>query len=249
MAIYQVFPNGMCRCLIQFSVALVIALIISTTMAKNFLAFAQTEYEAVGFEPLDLSEQHDSISVSNYSANTNAAPNYQQAIVETNSSNDNQNPFMNSEVQDMESAIASMNYRLKSNEDAHVYLDRQLSNIEMTQKTIVEFLQKIFDEELNEFESKLIDLEANLTTFIEKMGKVDAQDRNTEDNLPPFRLIAIDSWQSNWNAVLSFAGRMTMIEPGESRSGWRLIQINPMARTALFRNDLSNQEVSLEVNE
>ena len=64
---------------------------------------------------------------------------------------------------------------------------------------------------------------------------------------PPFELIAIDRWQRAWYAVLALNGHVTMVAPPDSRAGWELVSLEPMARKALFRNAASGTEHELQV--
>ena len=66
-------------------------------------------------------------------------------------------------------------------------------------------------------------------------------------DVPPFRLIAIDRWENEWNAVLELNGKVSMILPQSARAGWKLLRISPQERTALFRSR-SGTEAQLSVD-
>ncbi len=139
-------------------------------------------------------------------------------------------------------------YRMQSNEDAHAYLDKRFESIEITQRVIAESLEKISATVFEKLEKRLRKIEQSLSALSDQIAHAET-DKNSVGNLsPPFDLVAIDSWQSKWNAVISFEGRLAMLEPGEFRSGWRLITIDPKKRTARFQNISTKDDIILEVS-
>ncbi len=147
----------------------------------------------------------------------------------------------------IESVVENVQYRLQSNEDAHAYLDRQLSSIEITQRAIVESLDQMSGSTLADILSRLSVLEHKLTDIAGELIRPESANGQDKRVRPPFALIAIDLWHSKWNAVISLEGRLAMLAPGEIRTGWRLMSIDPTKRTAQFQHTLSKHDIILEV--
>ena len=51
---------------------------------------------------------------------------------------------------------------------------------------------------------------------------------------PPFQLIGIDRWNNEWNAVVLFGNKMTMLGQDETRAEWTLSEIDAANRQAHF---------------
>lgn len=137
---------------------------------------------------------------------------------------------------------------LQSSEDAHVYLDKQIASMQTAQRTIIEHLDLLSNVDFDQIRNRLNRLESKLASLTSAIAALTASDSTATSETPPFRLISVDSWQSKWNAVVAFDGSAAMIGVGESRAGWRLVEVNPTARTAKFQNRITRQISVLEVD-
>ncbi len=125
---------------------------------------------------------------------------------------------------------------LMKHEDAFLYFDERLSPLDElkpqleTAVTIQTNLAKLL-------ESRMIQLEARVESMERAMtdSKKTISSENAHPSYPPFRLIAIDRWNNEWNAVLEMDGRVTAARPKASLAGWSLLSINPIRHSAKFR--------------
>lgn len=148
---------------------------------------------------------------------------------------------------DFESAIKNIEYLLKSNEDAHSYFNNRLEMLENDVKQILDRtkLPQINNEELY---LRLDRMQQYLEQHLERQK---AQERKAVDHsrMPPFTLISVENWNTEWNAVISLDSRITMIALNESRLDWQLKNIDPLGNTATFENQKSKIEHIMRVSE
>ena len=140
------------------------------------------------------------------------------------------------------SMLEEINSGLKQQNDAFLYFDDRLQPMrELLPK--LESAVALQSTATQHLESRIVELEseiANLTTFV-----TEAQNTNVQSALstPPFRLIAIDRWNNEWNAVIEFEGKITMISPQSARAGWRLVTIDPNTHSAQFQSTTGNEAI------
>ena len=140
------------------------------------------------------------------------------------------------------SMLEEINSGLKQQNDAFLYFDDRLQPMRdlLPKLESAVALQSTATQHL---ESRIVELEseiASLTTFI-----TEAQNTNVQSVLstPPFRLISIDRWNNEWNAVIEFEGKITMISPQSARAGWRLVTIDPNTHSAQFQSTTGNEAI------
>ena len=136
------------------------------------------------------------------------------------------------------------NQKLRQNNDADLYLADQIAELQklvisiQTGQTIVaESLEK----RMNELAQKIDAIPEAAPTDTAPIPSTSSSD------VPPFRLIAIDRWENEWNAVLELNGKVSMLTPQSARAGWKLLRISPLDSTALFRSR-SGTEAQLTVD-
>ena len=139
-------------------------------------------------------------------------------------------PPANAEYEEL---LEEVKQRLHQNNDADLYLADQMAEIQklvisiQTSQTIVaESLENRMNELAQKFEAM---------PEVAPPASAPIPDASSMD-VPPFRLIAIDRWENEWNAVLELNGKISMLAPQSARAGWKLLQISPQTRTALFRS-------------
>lgn len=134
---------------------------------------------------------------------------------------------------------------LKQQTDAFLYFDEQLQPITESLYRLESALSvqssttALFEERMTHLQELVGELTASLT---ESRLPIESA-----EHLPPFRLVAIDRWNNEWNAVIELNGKISMIGLNASRAGWLLFQIIPNSRSAVFRSESGNQ-VKLEVD-
>ena len=139
-------------------------------------------------------------------------------------------PLANTEYEEL---LEEVKQRLRQNNDADLYLADQMAEI---QKLVISIQtsQTIVAESL---ENRMIELAQKIESMSEAAPTETAPIPSTSSmDVPPFRLIAIDRWENEWNAVLELNGKISMLAPQSARAGWKLLQISPQTRTALFRS-------------
>ena len=134
---------------------------------------------------------------------------------------------------------------LQQQTDAFLYFDEQLQPItESLHKleasvSVQTSTTALFEERMTHLEKLVGELTVSMT---EARLPIDSS-----EHLPPFRLIAIDRWNNEWNAVIELNGKISMIGLNASRAGWLLFQISPNSRSAIFRSE-SGSQVELAVD-
>ena len=150
-------------------------------------------------------------------------------------------PLANTESEEL---LEEVKYQLRQNNDADLYLAEQVAEL---QKLVISIQtgQTIVAENL---ENRMIDLAQKIDVMSEAGSTEPAPNSSTSSSdIPPFRLIAIDRWENEWNAVLELNGKISMLAPQSARAGWKLLRISPQNRTALFRSR-SGTEAQLTVD-
>lgn len=134
---------------------------------------------------------------------------------------------------------------LKQQTDAFLYFDEQLQPITESLHRL-ESAVSVQSSTTALFEERMTHLEELVGELTVSLTEPRLPFPSTE-HLPPFRLISIDRWNNEWNAVIELNGKISMIGLNASRAGWLLFQINPNSRSAVFRSESGNQ-VKLEVD-
>jgi len=130
--------------------------------------------------------------------------------------------------------LEKIQHNQQQNNEALLYFDERLKALESLEPTI-QLAVDSYKESTKSLSQILGYLETKLNKApppAEIQPEVTIESHQSQ---PPFRLIAIDRWENQWNAILEFEGRMTMIEPLSSRAGWQLLKINPAKQSALFQ--------------
>ena len=143
-----------------------------------------------------------------------------------------------------EELLEEVKQKLHQNNDADLYLADQIAEL---QKLVISLQtgQTIVAENL---ENRMNELAQKIDAMSEVASTESAPIPSTSSSdVPPFRLISIDRWQNEWNAVLELNGKVSMILPQSARAGWKLLRISPQNRTALFRSR-SGTEAQLTVD-
>ena len=132
---------------------------------------------------------------------------------------------------------------MQQNNDADLYLADQIAELQklvislQTGQTIV---AESHENRMNDLAQKIDAMPESAPATITPIPSTSSPD------VPPFRLIAIDRWENEWNAVLEMNGKISMLAPQSARAGWKLLQISPLNHTALFRSS-SGTEAELTV--
>ena len=143
-----------------------------------------------------------------------------------------------------EELLEEVKQKMQQNNDADLYLADQIEQLQklvislQTGQTIV---AESHEKRMNELTRKIDAMSEPPTSEITPIPSTNSMDA------PPFRLIAIDRWQNEWNAVIELNGKISMLAPQTTRAGWILLQISPQTRTALFRSR-SGTEAQLTVD-
>ena len=143
-----------------------------------------------------------------------------------------------------EELLEEVKHQLRQNNDADLYLADQFAEL---QKLVISLQtgQTIVAESL---ENRMNELAQKFDFMSEAAPTETAPSSSTSSSdVPPFRLIAIDRWENEWNAVLALNGKVSMLVPQSARAGWKLLRISPQNRTALFRSR-SGTEAQLTVD-
>ena len=143
-----------------------------------------------------------------------------------------------------EELLEEVKQKLHQNNDADLYLADQFAELQklvisiQTGQTIV---AENLENRMNELAQKIDAMSEAAPTESTPIPSTSSMD------VPPFRLIAIDRWENEWNAVLELNGKVSMLAPQSARAGWKLLRISPQNRTALFRSR-SGTEAQLNVD-
>ena len=142
--------------------------------------------------------------------------------------------------------LNEIQYEFKQTRDALMYFDDRIDSLVLLKPTLDSMIATHADS-MENFKSRMLAIEAELQRSLELLQIDDGKKYEDPELGPPFRLIAIDRWENQWNAVIELDGRITMIQPQDSRSGWKLLRLHPTKGSAVFRSGSGNQ-ATLEIN-
>ena len=206
----------------------------STVESAETLMTAQ---EVVNAEPLPVSE---TVAQGRPGLSPDELENVPLLVGEANESEEGLPPA-NTEYEEL---LEEVRHQLRQNNDADLYLADQIAEL---QKLVISLQtgQTIVAESL---ENRMNVLAQKIDVMSEAAPNEPAPISSTRSSdVPPFRLIAIDRWENEWNAVLALNGKVSMLVPQSARAGWKLLRISPQNRTALFRSR-SGTEAQLTVD-
>ena len=185
-----------------------------------------TAQEVVNAEPLPVSEK---VALGQPGLSPDGLENVPLPVARVNESDEGL-PLANTEYEEL---LEEVRHQLRQNNDADLYLADQVAEL---QKLVISLQtgQTIVAESL---ENRMNVLAQKIDVMSEAAPNEPAPIPSISSmDVPPFRLIAIDRWENEWNAVLELNGKISMLAPQYARAGWKLLQISPQNRTALFRS-------------
>ncbi len=143
------------------------------------------------------------------------------------------------------SMLEEIKLALSQQNDAYLYFDDRLLPITETLPKLESaiIMQSSVAQRL---EVQILELETQVSQLAAKITE-SRKPSESSDQTPPFRLIAIDRWNNEWNAVIELDGKIAMIGPQSTRAGWLLLKVDPSSRSALFQA-ASGKEVQLQVS-
>ena len=206
----------------------------STAQSAESLMTAQ---EIVNAEPLPVSE---TAALSQPGLSPDELENVPLPVGGFNASEEDL-PLAKTEYEEL---LEEVKHQLRQNNDADLYLAEQFAEL---QKLVISIQtgQTIVAESL---ENRMNELAQKIDAMSEAKPTEPAPIPSTSSmDTPPFRLISIDRWENEWNAVLELNGKISMLAPQSVRAGWKLLRISPQNRTALFRSR-SGTEAQLTVD-
>ena len=196
-----------------------------------------TAQEVVNTEPLPVSE---TVAQGQPGLSSDELENVSLPVGGGNESEEGR-PLAKTEYEEL---LEEVRYQLRQNNDADLYLADQIAELQklvislQTGQTIV---AESLENRMNELAQKFDFMSEAAPTSPTPIPSTFSSD------VPPFRLIAIDRWENEWNAVLALNGKVSMLVPQSARAGWKLLRISPQNRTALFRSR-SGMEAQLTVD-
>ena len=137
-------------------------------------------------------------------------------------------------------------YEQRQTRDALVYFDDRIDSLIALQPSL-ESLISIHQETTDSMEIRMLAIEVALEEIRDIFEADNTGNVQESESRPPFRLIAIDRWENQWNAVIELDGRIAMIQPKEIRAGWKLLEIIPSKASAVFSSN-SGTQATLKVN-
>ena len=142
--------------------------------------------------------------------------------------------------------LNQIEYEFKQTRDALMYFDDRIDSL-MALKLTLESMITTQADSMGSLENRIQVIETQVQKSLELLQTNDHKEHVISMSQPPFRLIAIDRWENQWNAVIELDGRITMIRPQNSRSGWKLLQLFPAKGSAVFRSS-SGKKATLEID-
>lgn len=173
-------------------------------------------------------------------------PTFPATATETFFTSDIENATTAKPQTELLSILEEIKTSLTQQQDAFLYFDDRLQPVQ----DILPRLESDVSVQLSaikDLKQQFHRLEAQLSDVVEFFTESRPVIANNVQDSPPFRLIAIDRWNNQWNAVIEFDGKITMISPQSSRAGWLLVDVDPNSHTARFRAT-SGQEVNMRIS-
>ncbi len=144
------------------------------------------------------------------------------------------------------SVLEEIRTEIKQQHEAFLYFDDRLQPV----REMLPNLQSAITVQsaaTKRIEQRMLELENQLAGVFATIDEAKANDSDTPHRSPPFRLIAVDRWNNEWNAVIELDGKIAMISPQSSRAGWLLVKVDPDAQMAVFRAS-TGEQISLKVS-
>ena len=207
------------------------------TSAAQSAESLMTAQEVVNAEPLPVSE---TVAQGQSGLSPDELENVPLPVGGVNESEEGL-PLAKTEYEEL---LEEVRHQLRQNNEADLYLADQFTELQklvislQTGQTIV---ADSLENRMNELAQKIDAMPEAAPTEPTPIPSTSSSD------VPPFRLIAIDRWENEWNAVLALNGKVSMLVPQSARAGWKLLRISPQNRTALFRSR-SGTEAQLTVD-
>lgn len=139
-------------------------------------------------------------------------------------------------------------YRLQSNEDAHSYLNDRMAALEKNLNYILDEMMQNPSVTRKQMQIQLNQLETNLKLYFDRTS-VKTDEKQTAETTPPFHLVSVDNWDSDWYAVIKLSGKTAIVAKNESRAGWKLTAIDPSQRRVVFQSLSTKSDVELEITQ
>lgn len=139
-------------------------------------------------------------------------------------------------------------YRLQSNEDAHSYLNDRMAALEKNLNYILDEMMQNPSVTRKQMQIQMNQLETNLKLYFDRTS-VKPDEKHTAETKPPFHLVSVDNWDSDWYAVIKLAGKTAIVAKNESRAGWKLTAIDPSQRRVVFQSMSTKSDVELEITQ
>ncbi len=132
--------------------------------------------------------------------------------------------------------ISQLQVNLNRANDALLYFDERLNAIDNLKAQLAS-VTEAYHSTSRQMSTLSAQLDAKISMDEISKPTLSSVELMPHQSTPPFRLIGIDQWQNQWNAVLELNGQITMIEPNSSRAGWQLMALHPAKQIAVFKSD------------
>ena len=146
----------------------------------------------------------------------------------------------------LEETLREIQYEFKQNRDALAYFDDRIESLTAL-KPMIESALAVQSESADDLPLRITAIELGLQRIGELLESEVRPATKTINMSPPFRLIAVDRWENQWNAVIELDGHITVVQAQEKRAGWKLIEIDPANESASFVS-ASGQRATLGIN-
>ena len=136
--------------------------------------------------------------------------------------------------------LGEVQYEHKQTRDALMYFDDRIESL-LALKPLVEAMITSQSDSADSLEHRIREIETSVDQIERLLLSGNQKSTNFSSPDPPFRLIAIDRWENQWNAVIELEGRIAMLNLHDTRAGWKLQNIDAVEGSAQFESSSGNQ--------
>ena len=183
----------------------------------------------------------------------NSPPTDPEVLIEADSQNsvpteDTSEPIPTGAVADAMTLeiLGEVQYEYKQTRDALLYFDDRIESL-LALKPRVEAMIAAQSDSTDSLEHRIRGIETSVEEIERILLSGNQKTVDLPDPDPPFRLIAIDRWENQWNAVIELEGRIAMLNLHDTRAGWKLQNIDAVEGSAQFESSSGNQ-TTLEIH-
>ncbi len=235
-------PNSLRRRSVVFSIAVLVMTVAAVTALWWFTSHSSQLTHTTPLSVRELVDENTSTTTQTPTIDPSKFESEVSSEAGDVGRSDQMETLMGSEILEILDTIRNDNQQTK---DAMLYFDERMETL----LTRMASIESVFTSQLvesDELENRVVQIQNDLESIRSSFKSTQGNRDDRIDTSPPFSLIAVDRWDNEWNAVIELDGRIATIQPRDHRAGWKLKQIDPNRKVAVFQSN-TGQTATLEI--